>query len=458
MDYDSKKSPDARERLVSVTNDEIADACIEGFSRYAENPSIPTKAAVIESWRAKSTPYTHALLSLSVFLRLKAGMTVPQEALPHCIAAVVTDFEVSNKVPGYHETLSGWLLQEARQHPAVVRAVLNDMWGDSTTIKKGSLPGFGVFSHDPGSQPFLAALSADVLKAGINEDHRTVGRLVSVLLRYDQRVALAIGETELTRNDLSAEVRAIWSTALFIVEPSTYLEAWRTLLSGSDAALWEAMEVIGGAARLTSAQRTEVITLVGQRFAIVERPSGGWSGSRNPWDASDFVANQIRLLAADGSPDVEAQLERLEHDDSLASYRDLIRHQRAQHEKQQRESHFTFASSEQVAEAIQNHAPATPSDLLAFVVDHFSALAHELTRTQREIPRLLEREWAQAHQAKTRRSLLGLIGRGSTEQGASSKPYCDGRTPHDCRQGMRSRGFTGNRAALTDRGQAPLPR
>ena len=135
---------------------------------------------------------------------------------------------------------------------------------------------------------------------------------------------------------------------------------------------------------LTSGQRTEVVALVGQRFADVESPSGGWSGSRNPWDASEFVANQIRLLAADSSPDVDAQLERLENDRGLASYRDLIRHQRAQHEKQQRESRFTFASPERVAEAIRNRAPATPSDLLAFILDHLGALARELTRTQRE--------------------------------------------------------------------------
>ena len=83
-------------------------------------------------------------------------------------------------------------------------------------------------------------------------------------------------------------------------------------------------------------------------------------------------------------PDAGAQLERLENDSGLASYHDLIRHQRAQHEKQQRESSFAFASPEQVAEAIRNRAPATPSDLLAFIVDHFGALARELTRTQRE--------------------------------------------------------------------------
>ena len=37
-----------------------------------------------------------------------------------------------------------------------------------------------------------------------------------------------------------------------------------------------------------------------------------------------------------------------------------------------------------MAEALWNRAPATPSDLLAFIVDHLSALARELTRTQKE--------------------------------------------------------------------------
>ena len=76
-------------------------------------------------------------------------------------------------------------------------------------------------------------------------------------------------------------------------------------------------------------------------------------GSRNPWDASEFVTSQIRLLAANDSPDADAHLERLENDDGLAGYRDLIRHLRARREKRQREHSFTFASADHVAEAIQ---------------------------------------------------------------------------------------------------------
>jgi hypothetical protein len=173
-----------------------------------------------------------------------------------------------------------------------------------------------------------------------------------------------------------------------MIDPTKYLNPWRILVSGSDPALWQVIEVIArgmkGGFSLTSAQRTDIVTTIGHRFANIRYPDGSSDGSQNPWDAAGFVANQIRLLGAIGSLEADTHLERLENDNGLASYRDLIRHVRAQHQKQQREHSFTFASAEQIAEAIANRAPATPSDLLAFIVDHLNALSHELARTQRE--------------------------------------------------------------------------
>lgn len=387
--YDSGDVPDARERLVTRTNEAIAEALIEGIVRYVETPIIPKMEAVIASWRALQTPEPHiVLLTLSAFLRLTAGMSVPEEALPACIAAVVTNFSVGNSVPGWNATLSGWVQHQAGHTPSVVSSVLRQLWVTSAKIKHGILPGFYELEKDSGLQHFLASVSADVLKTGINEDHYTVGELVTVLLLHDRQAILEIGETELARNKLSAEVRVIWSTALFVIDPNKYLNPWKTLVSGSDPALWQVIEVLAhrtkSAVSLTLAQRTEIITTVGQRFANIAHPINSSDGSQNPWDAAAFVANQIKLLAADGSPDTDAQLERLESDVGLASYRDLIRHQRAQYQKQQRESSFAFASPEEVAEAIANRAPATPGDLLAYIVDHLNALSHELARTQKE--------------------------------------------------------------------------
>ena len=379
------------DRLVSLTNEEISDVLVEGIIRYSEKSAIPKKEAVIQSWSENRILRTHTLLSLSVFLRLNAGMSIPTEALPHCIAAVLTGFNTGDKVPGHDEALSRWIIEQARESPALLRSILREMWVSCASLKKGNLPGFYELSRDPTSRQFLASLSAEVLKTGINEDHNTVGKLVSVLLTHDQGSVISIGVTELARNELSAEVRVIWHTALFVIDPIKHLEPWRNVMAATGTPIWEAIKVIAGddhearkAVSLTPEQHMEIVRSVGCRFPYVGHPIGAWSGNENSWNVAEFVVKQIRQLAAERSPYIDAHLKRLEDDGGLTSYRDEIRHQRAQYVKQQRESSFTFGSPEDVARAIKNGAPATPSDLLAFVVDHCNALSRELARTQRE--------------------------------------------------------------------------
>ncbi|VEN74390.1 hypothetical protein EPICR_30327 [Candidatus Desulfarcum epimagneticum] len=87
-------------------------------------------------------------------------------------------------------------------------------------------------------------------------------------------------------------------------------------------------------------------------------------------------------MAADGSADAGEQLKKLEHNATLKSYHDLIRHERVQYENRRRESEFIFASPCEIAEALQDGPPATPNDLLAFVYDHLNILGRKLARTQ----------------------------------------------------------------------------
>ncbi len=90
--YDSDGALSAHERLVILTNEEIAGVLVEGIIRYLGKSAIPKKEAVMQSWVENSIPLTHTLLSLSVFLRLNAGMSIPSEALPQCIAVALTAF------------------------------------------------------------------------------------------------------------------------------------------------------------------------------------------------------------------------------------------------------------------------------------------------------------------------------------------------------------------------------
>ncbi|VEN74391.1 hypothetical protein EPICR_30328 [Candidatus Desulfarcum epimagneticum] len=282
---DSNNILDERERLVKITNGDIADALIQGFTRYAENPNIPKKEEIIKCWVKNSIPWPHTLLALSVFLRRNKGMNIPEKALPNCIAATLTNLHIAMNVPGYgqDETLPTWIFQQIQKSPNIVKSVLKEMWvSEAPDGKINSLKGFYDISQDPGSEKFLASVSIDVLKSGINGNPGVVWKLVSFLLFHDQNSVLEIGKTELTRNELSTETRAIWSTALFLIDPNNHLEFWKNTMAKKDAALWSAIELIKdsrhekkGIKKLTPMQHAEIIALVGRKFPKVGRPTFG---------------------------------------------------------------------------------------------------------------------------------------------------------------------------------------
>lgn len=380
-----------RERLVSLTDESIANALIEGLSKYATSTRIPHFEEVLVSWQGDNVPYTHILLSLSVYMRLKTALPISADALPHCFAAVLATLNTHLEIPDFSSVLSGWITSHAKHNSEILAHVLTQLWLSGGRIGKRSLPGFYELSLDSECREFLASVSAAVLRGGINQDEDSVRRLLGVLLLYDQRGALAIGREEFARDELSPAVRTVWSTALFLIEPNLFLETWRSNLSEPQTNPWEAIKVIAGneregqqAVTLTPAQRTEIIRSFGRRFVMLGHPTGAWSGSENPWDASDFVTTQIKLLAADNMAGTSSLLDELENDPSLATYRDVIRHQRTQHERSRRDSDFSFAAPLDIERAIANGPPAKPLDLLAYIVDHLVILARELRQTQRE--------------------------------------------------------------------------
>ena len=373
------------DRLVFLTSEEIADAFIQGFSEYLVNSAIPTKDDIVEGRSTNTFLISHLLLSISLYMRCKKGKAIPEEKIPHCIASAITAFYAQD-TPDFIGTLMNWLFQYVNISPGIVIPVLRDIWLAEATKKQGNLSRFEEFSQNPETQAFLASLSFEILKAGINEDILSVRKIVSFLLLHDRRAVLEIGETELARNNLSQNLQIIWSTALFVIDPVRYLVQWKKLLSDSDEAIWEAIDIVRidrhHSMYLTSTQRTEFITVVGKRYANVGHPSRGWTGNHNPWDASEFITNQISLIAADDSADADMQLEQLENDEGLQSYRDVIRHNKAQQEKRRRDALFSYASPAKVAEALLNLAPATPNDLLAYIIAHLDELSNELCHSQ----------------------------------------------------------------------------
>src|SRR5690606_16348115 len=102
--------------------------------------------------------------------------------------------------------------------------------------------------------------------------------------------------------NLSPASRAAWKTALFLLEPNEQ-SLLQELSTEPIAALWQSIDLVRGPDHdeyaqivLTANQRDCLIRVIGRSFPNVDHPSG-WSGRNNPWDATEFVANQIDQLA-----------------------------------------------------------------------------------------------------------------------------------------------------------------
>jgi hypothetical protein len=216
---------------------------------------------------------------------------------------------------------------------------------------------------------------------------------VPYLLAKDARSAFAIAEREASRPDLGIELKAIWETILFIEDPSKYRTRWSAFVSSGDFN-WHVLELLQGneligtkSPTLTPKHLSIAIKVIGSRFANRSPPTGTWRGRQHTWEATSFVAKQIENLALLEDQDGERILVEFLSDSLLASYHDLIRHRLAQRANRRRNSTFVFASPTDIARAIQNNAPATATDLLAYVSLHLNVLNRELKHTQMEVYR-----------------------------------------------------------------------
>ena len=244
------------------------------------------------------------------------------------------------------------------------------------------------------TEQLLSRVCARVLNGPACDDRRTVELLVPYLLTTDAHGALAIAEREASRPDIAIGLKAIWETALFLVGSNTYQGRWRTFVSSGEDFDWEVLDLLAGndlvgtkPPMLTPEQRGIVIEAIGSRIGNRPPPTGVWAGRHNAWDATSYVAAEIGRLAEMEGDEGETILRQLLLRPSVGSYHELIRHRLAERARRHRDLEFVFASPDEIARAIDNQAPATPADLLAYTVDHLCALNREIKSTQMEVYR-----------------------------------------------------------------------
>ena len=208
----------------------------------------------------------------------------------------------------------------------------------------------------------------------------TLDLLLWAALQHAEPSALrALIREKLSRVSMRVAQRIHWLAAGVIVEPNTYLQPLKTLVSVSDDRVRKIAMFFTADSRLPYlVEKLDVSTLqtlikfMGNTFA----PRGMDGGLVMPeMRASEQVEALIQQLSSLPSDDASRALDELAFDDRLSEWRLFLEQARDRQRVIHRDAHYRHPNVEEIRRTLSNEAPANAADLAALLVDRLEELA-----------------------------------------------------------------------------------
>lgn len=219
-------------------------------------------------------------------------------------------------------------------------------------------------------------------------------------LTYLLEVALSSNAMELVgrarsalgrfRGSNSKDRRAAWMAVGYLVAPEEFGPIILRHKALQKIIVWNLRDLsgfrrrggsVGGFSTLTISQREFIVLLVARHFHRTGHPAGGWSGSTNAWDASEYLLTLVNQLSGDSSEEARRTLEKLVTSPLTRTYAENLKHARAQQFVRYIDSSYRQPSWSQVVGALANGVPANVADLQALAIAHISDLGPYIAST-----------------------------------------------------------------------------
>lgn len=133
--------------------------------------------------------------------------------------------------------------------------------------------------------------------------------------------------------------------------------------------------------KINELQNYFLITKFGTLWPPAEFPSGGSSGDKNPWDASNFIFKRISDLAAILSDQAEGLLKSLQNKSELEGYQNHIKHLIAQQTRDRAEENKKLLPLNRVRKILLQQEPANIDDLQALLIDELNNLQNRVSNS-----------------------------------------------------------------------------
>jgi hypothetical protein len=281
------------------------------------------------------------------------------------------------------EPLRGWKEQLFKDRPDLVEGVLEDMARVGLRHQKEYISALYAITQNDGTKGWrgkvILRLISDFPSARPQILRDMVLAALSASNCHNELNGLANSIIN-SQTCLESEQIAMWIIVKFLLSEDAFQDPFIEYLHSHEWVIWILIDIVESARAgdtnkpidLSIEKIETLIKVVGGKFKNVHLPQGQSEA------ASEFVLKQVNRLSVFSALGASHALKRLVGNDSLASYRDHLRHALATQATIRRGVEYKQPSWSDVTEALRGGRPANIADLSALILDHLQTIKREV--------------------------------------------------------------------------------
>lgn len=408
--HDKNRHQNGLQRLVSELGEERTKVALIGVFNYLKRGDITPIAEVIKLHTNGKVDYLWytVLCGLEGFVHKEEDLREFSDDYLQSALAIALYYPIMRYEGNLRTEMEGeWKVVLLQTRPGLSVEVYMALARNDLQRKNDYIWGLDEFLRQESLATFRSHAATSLLSEFPLTSPRYLFMLLRVLLKEGNFGSLRVlTESAIEKSHQESEPPTcyIWLAVGFIVAPEKY-KPYIIALPAEDTCeiFWSWRELIGSLPKqsekspiLPLEQFELMITLGGEQFPWAECPSG-WSGDRNPWDASEFIRKMISQVAELTLPEASNLLSRLLKCEHLITYREYLQHMLTKHHMRRIDAEFKQPTWEEALRALQNKTPANIADLHALVCSHVEDLKTTIKFTNTDI---YKRFWNEDYHAR----------------------------------------------------------
>ncbi len=377
MDRESNLSP--IDRLKAEIGSELIEIVIDGFVAVTQRNDLPSPRdiALVKANNKGYRWWFACLAGIDISWQRTPDLSNFSDNLLESALSIAIEYPTTERIGNVlRETQRPWKEQLFKERPHLVQKVFDILIKTQLRAKADYIGTIEKLAHSKETEPWRSSLAVKLLSDFPTASPEMLYSLLQAAT-YDRYYLTEV--IDLAKNIIEArgrvrlKQRAVWLAVGFLLANNEFLARFKKYANTHEWIFWIVIKVfnlgIAGRAKELKIETTEaLVKIVGEKFENVSNPDGDSDGDHNPWDAAQFVRNQINSLSAIPKFEASDLLIRFRDNNKLKSYQDIIKHAIANQAALLRELEYVQPDWVKTIATLRGREPANISDLHALIL------------------------------------------------------------------------------------------